>query len=76
MTPNPTLSGCNLSIQKEFKEDLYISLFDMNNRLIYKERIEKVNNPIFIEGESLTPGLYFIHISTSKNNFTLKAMKI
>ena len=48
----------------------------MNNRLIYKERIEKVNNPIFIEGESLTPGLYFIHISTSKNNFTLKAMKI
>jgi hypothetical protein len=46
-----------LEDSKEFKEDLYISLFDMNNRLIYKERIEKANNPIFIEGECLTPGL-------------------
>ena len=76
LTPNPTLSGWNLRIPKEFKEDLYISLFDMNNRFIYKKRIENVNNPIFIEGEYLTPGLYFIHISNINNNFTLKAMKI
>jgi hypothetical protein len=76
LTPNPTLSGWNLRIPKEFKEDLYISLFDMNNRLIYKERIEKAINPIFIEGESLTPGLFFIHISNINNNFTLKAIKI
>jgi hypothetical protein len=48
----------------------------MSNRLIYKERIEKANNPIFIEGECLTPGLYFIHISNINNNFTLKAIKI
>ena len=76
LTPNPSSSGWNLMIPKEYKEDLYISLFDMSNRLISKKRVENVNNPIFIEGEYLTPGLYFIHISTKKNNVTFKAMKI
>jgi len=76
LTPNPTLSGWNLTIPQDLKENIYISLFDMNNRLIYKYKVENISNKIFIEGENLTPGLYIINISSQKNNFTIKAMKL
>ena len=76
LAPNPTLSGWNLTIPQELKDDLYISLFDMNNRLLFKNKVEHISNNIFIEGESLTPGIYIINISNQKNNFTMKALKL
>ena len=76
LTPNPTLSGWNLTIPQELKDDLYISLFDMNNRLLFKNKVEHISNNIFIEGENLTPGIYIINISNQKNNLTIKAMKL
>ncbi|MCO6462254.1 MAG: T9SS type A sorting domain-containing protein [Saprospiraceae bacterium] len=76
LTPNPTLSGWNLTFPQELKDDLYISLFDMNNRLLFKNKVENISNNIFIEGENLTPGIYIINISNQKNNFTMKALKL
>ncbi|MCO6461149.1 MAG: T9SS type A sorting domain-containing protein, partial [Saprospiraceae bacterium] len=76
LTPNPTLSGWNLTIPQEFKENTYISLFDMNNQPMFKNKVENSSNNIFIEGEHLTPGVYFINISNQKDNFTIKAMKL
>lgn len=76
LTPNPTLTGWNLAIPKEFNENTYISLFDINNQLIFKNKVENTNNNLFIEGEHLTPGVYFITISNQKGNFTIKAIKL
>lgn len=76
LSPNPTSSGWQLTLPKTITKEFNITLYDINHRLISKYKYMPTNASIRINGEHLKPGLYFINIANSKNNVTLKAIKL
>jgi len=70
--PNPTISNVILSIGDSASENLAYSLFDLNGRLLFLEKINSKKSTIPFE--NLPTATYFLRITN--NDVILKTFKI
>jgi len=71
--PNPVSSFARIQFDLETTEKPLIRLFDANGRLIIEERAENANSHI-IDTQSLSKGVYFIHIEVNSQTIAVKKL--
>lgn len=71
ITPNPAVDNINLSFNYLGEESLNLSLIDNTGKVIMTKNVSDLSN-YSINTESISNGLYFIHLSTSKGTITKK----
>lgn len=70
--PNPTSGQLILNIGQFETHDLFFQIFDINGKLLKRERI--TTEQTFIDMASLTPAIYFVRIT--QENREVKTFKI
>ncbi|MCK5814488.1 MAG: T9SS type A sorting domain-containing protein [Flavobacteriaceae bacterium] len=72
--PNPTSEYVNISLNSDNNEDMYISLFDMEGKLILQEKktfTPNIINTTFYFG-SISQGIYVLHITQGAESISNK----
>ncbi|MDD5571495.1 MAG: Ig-like domain-containing protein, partial [Bacteroidales bacterium] len=72
ISPIPAKNIINIEFEKSPVEHMYISIYDIAGKIIYKKEENKINNKISIDISTFTSGLYFLKIEGSKINSTKK----
>ncbi len=67
LLPNPASDFVNLTLT-ELDEDLTISFFDLNGKLMLTKNIDRGTNELNISVQSWTPGNYFYQLNNNKTS--------
>jgi hypothetical protein len=73
--PNPFTTNIIVSFTGEVSEILYITLYDLNGKIVYLKKSRATQN-IDLDVSSLPPAIYFIRVNTSSGNFYSKLIKL
>ena len=76
--PNPASSNCFLKIQAEETEEVTLSIYEINGRLISKSKMQVSagDNAIPVAAKQLTSGFYLVKVAGNKLQATFKLQKI
>jgi hypothetical protein len=72
--PNPSQDLIAVQINGLASTDLYVSLLDVNGRMISQTEISKGQTIAYFDIQTLYSGIYFVHINANGFNETRKVM--
>ena len=72
--PNPFSDNIIISFAEEMTEPLYITLYDLNGRIVRFEKLG-ASPELFLDAGNLAPGAYFLRVNTTTKYFHSKIFK-
>ncbi len=72
--PNPFSSNIIISFAEEITEPLYVTLYDLNGKIIRFEK-QGASPELFLIAGNLAAGAYFLRVSTTTKYFYTKILK-
>ena len=77
--PNPFQSSINIEVYTKREQEMLIEIFDYSGKNIFQKELTVGNNDYcrisFKEGERLSPGIYFVHITAPGKTKSYKLVK-
>ncbi len=72
--PNPFTSDITVTIDEEEPEIFYVSISDMNGKIVYFEKYEAIRE-VKLNVGTLVPSIYILKVTTTKKCFYSKMIK-
>jgi len=73
--PNPAKHSAYLRLSAALKTDARISIYDITGKLVLSGSMQEGESTKNINIESITPGIYAIHLSSDEQEFKLRFVK-
>lgn len=76
--PNPFKDELTINLNGLANDEITIILSDLNGKIVYFEKLERVKNSIQLKFEimNLSGGIYFVEIRNSENNLLMQKSKV
>jgi hypothetical protein len=73
--PNPFSNNIIVSFSETISDYLYVALYDINGKIVYFEKHGALPD-LFLDTGHLTPGIYFLRVSTTTKYLYTKIIKL
>jgi hypothetical protein len=74
--PNSFIKEINFRFFPEFNKEVGISIYDMNGKMVYKNRITPINNTMEINLEMLSAGIYIVFFNCENRVLQSRIIKL